>query len=197
MSQSLQNDRLLKALAEAFVKQPRATLKQLAEAAGTSKATLHRLCGTREGLVQMLADASHAAVIQVISEADLQNVDPLVAFRRLIDGHLAHRELLVFMMFQYRPASHYSESELERWVPYAEALDAFYLRGQQEGVFRIDISAPMLTELFVSTLCGIVDAERCGRAASASSATVFEQFFLHGSAAQAAVSSTEGGSPTP
>jgi TetR/AcrR family transcriptional regulator, mexCD-oprJ operon repressor len=195
MPQPPQNDRFLKALAEAYVKQPRATLKQLAEAAGTSKATLHRLCGTRDGLVQMLTDASLSAVNQVIEEADLPGADPLVAFRRLIEGHLAQRELLVFMMFQYRPASHSPESERERWVPYAEALDAFYLRGQHEGVFRIDISAQMLTELFVSTLCGIVEAERCGRAASATSATLFEQFFLNGSAAP--VSPTANGSTTP
>lgn len=40
------DERLIKALAVAIVDRPRATLKELAEAAGVSKATLHRFCGT-------------------------------------------------------------------------------------------------------------------------------------------------------
>lgn len=39
------DERLIKALAVAIVDHPRATLKELAEAAGVSKATLHRFCG--------------------------------------------------------------------------------------------------------------------------------------------------------
>ena len=39
------DERLIKALAVAIVDRPRATLKELAEAAGVSKATLHRFCG--------------------------------------------------------------------------------------------------------------------------------------------------------
>lgn len=48
------DERLLKALAHAIVVHPRATLKELAETAGVSKATLHRFCGTRDNLVTML-----------------------------------------------------------------------------------------------------------------------------------------------
>lgn len=45
---------------------------------------------------------------------------------------------------------------------------------------RIDITAELLTELFVSLVYGVVDAERRGRAASARSLAVLEQFFLKG-----------------
>lgn len=174
------NDRLLKALAVAFVEHPRATLKQLADAAGTSKATLHRFCGTRDNLLAMLVAHALSALNQVIDDSKLNEVDPLAALKRLISGHLAHRELLVFLMFEYRPDSCGPKAEENSWGSYEEALDTFFLKGQQAGVFRIDISAPMLTELFNAVLYGIVDAERRGRAASASSAAVFEQFFLHG-----------------
>lgn len=51
----LTDERLLKALADAIVVHPLATLKELAEAAGVSKATLHRFCGTRDNLVNMRA----------------------------------------------------------------------------------------------------------------------------------------------
>ncbi len=184
MTASPPNDRLLKSLAVVFVEHPRATLKQLADAAGTSKATLHRLCGTRDNLLEMLVEHALSALNQVIDDSKLDHDDYLAALKRLITGHLAHRELLVFLMFEYRPDSCSPKAEGNSWRYYEEALDEFFLRGQRAGMFRIDITAPMLTEIFSSTLFGIVDAERRGRAANAGSPAVFEQFFLHGSVAK-------------
>ena len=180
MTQPLPDDRLLKALAVAFVDRPRATLKELAEAAGISKATLHRLCGTRDNLVEMLMAHGLTVLNQVIQRTDLDNAEPLTALKRLIQEHLAHRELLMFLMFQYRPDSLDPANEGAKWIPYDSALDAFFLRGQRAGLFRIEVGAPVLTELFLSLIYGIVDAERRGRAASASSAGIIEQFFLQG-----------------
>ena len=174
------DEKLLKALAVATVDRPRATLKDLAEAAGVSKATLHRFCGTRDNLVERLMNHSQAALNQVIEEANLQVADVPQALRSLIDNHLKHRELLVFMIFQYRPDSMDPDKDGARWVAYTDALDAFFLRGQQEGFFRIEIGAELLTELFVSMIYGMVDAERRGRAASARSAVTLEQFFIKG-----------------
>ena len=87
----------------AIVDRPRATLKELAEAAGVSKATLHRFCGTRDNLVEMLMSYGERVLNQVISDCELQTTEPLIALRRLIHEHLTHREILVFLMFQYRP----------------------------------------------------------------------------------------------
>lgn len=174
------DEKLLKALAVALVDRPRATLKELAEAAGVSKATLHRFCSTRDALVERLMSHGQAVLSQVIEDADLQQAPVLQALRSLIDDHLRHRELLVFLMFQYRPDSLDMDKDGARWMPYTEALDGFFLRGQQAGMFRIEISAELLTELFISLIYGVVDAERRGRAASARSAATIEQFFLQG-----------------
>ncbi|MCY1551335.1 hypothetical protein D9M68_876550 [compost metagenome] len=85
-------------------------------------------------------------------------------------------------MFQYRPDFLSPEGDGARWQSYIHALDAFFLRGQQEGVFRIDITAAVFAELFTMLIYGMVDAERRGRAASSNSASVLEQMFLHGAA---------------
>lgn len=138
------DEKLLKALAVAIVDRPRATLKDLAEAAGVSKATLHRFCGTRDSLVERLMNHSQAALNQVIEDADLQVADVAQALRNLIENHLRHRELLVFMIFQYRPDSLDPDKDGARWIAYTDALDSFFLRGQQEGYFRIDITAELL-----------------------------------------------------
>ena len=65
-------------------------------------------------------------------------------------------------------------------------LDAFFLRGQQKGVFRIDISAPAMMEMWASLLIGLLDGERRGRIARAGLPALAERAFLHGAAASPA-----------
>ncbi|MFJ9990447.1 TetR/AcrR family transcriptional regulator [Pseudomonas putida] len=179
------DERLLKALAHAIVVQPRATLKELAETAGVSKATLHRFCGTRDNLVSMLESHGERVLNGVIEAADLKHAEPLTAIRQIISEHLRHREMLVFLMFQYRPDTLLGEGDDRRWHTYTQAMDAFFLRAQQMGTLRIDISAAVFTEMFLTMIFGMVDAERRGRAASANSAQALEQLFLQGARVQA------------
>lgn len=47
-------------------------------------------------------------------------------------------------------------------------------------MFRIDITAAIFSELFITLIYGMVDAEQRGRAANANSARTLEQMFLHG-----------------
>ncbi|GLE74060.1 TetR/AcrR family transcriptional regulator [Pseudomonas aeruginosa] len=173
------DEKLLKALAIAIVDHPRATFKEIAQAAGVSKATLNRFCGTRDNLIEMLLDHGSVVIYRVIADADLESA-PLDALHRLIEGHLTHRELLVFLSFQWRPDTFDLDAGGCRWLPYSETLDEFFLRGQKLGVFRIDIGAPALTEIFSFLIFGLVDAERRGRIARAGMAALIEQFFLNG-----------------
>lgn len=185
MRRSLQEERLLKALAHAIVVHPRATLKELAEFAGVSKATLHRFCGTRENLITLLEDHGEQVLNLVIQQADLERAEPLMGVRYLIAEHLKHREMLLFLMFQYRPDTLLGDSNDRRWLAYNQAMDAFFLRAQQVGALRIDISAAVFTEMFITLIYGMVDAERRGRVASANTAQALEQLFLQGALAPA------------
>lgn len=177
-------EKLLKALAIALVDLPRGTFKEIAQAAGVSKATLNRYCGTRENLIEMLLNHGSVVMTQIIEDAQLEHTPPLEALRQLINDHLTHREMLVFLIFQWRPDSLDEEAGGSRWMPYSDALDVFFLRGQREGVFRIDMPAPVLTEMFTSMVFGMVDAERRGRVARSGIAPMIEQFFQHGAASQ-------------
>lgn len=173
-------EKLLKALAIAIVDHPRGTFKEIAQAAGISKATLNRYCGTRDNLIEMLLNHGSVVMAQIIESTQLEQAPPLEALRRLVNDHLTHREMLVFLTFQYRPDSLDVDAGGSRWLPYSEALDAFFLRGQREGVFRIDIAAPVLAEIFISLVFGVVDAQRRGRVAPSGMAALIEQFFLQG-----------------
>lgn len=180
MNAPASDDKLLKALAVALVTHPRGTFKDVAEAAGISKATLNRFCGTRETLIEMLMNHGSEVMNEVISNAGLDERPVLEALHRLIRDHLTHREVLAFIAFEWRPDSLDENAGGVRWLPYGDALDAFFLRGQKEGVFRVDIGAQELTEIFISLVFGMVDAERRGRVARAGMAAVIEQFFLKG-----------------
>lgn len=182
MPMTAYDERLLKALAVTIVDRPRATLKELAESAGVSKATLHRFCGTRDNLVEMLEKHGETVLREIVVAADLEQTEPLEALRRLISEHLKHREMLVFLMFQYRPDTLGPDADGDYWQSYGAAMDAFFLRGQQLGAFRIDTTAAVFTELFLALIYGMVDAERRGRAASSNSVSTLEQMFLHGAA---------------
>ncbi|WP_025128967.1 TetR/AcrR family transcriptional regulator [Pseudomonas sp. PH1b] len=174
------DERLLKRLTLAFIDRPRATMRELAQLAGVSKATLHRFCGTRENLGHRLEAHARGVLERIIDNARLQQAAPLEALAWLIDEHLAHRELLAFLIARYRPDFLEVSGEDSPWRFYLDALDDFFLRGQQQGILRIDITAAIFTELFITLIYGMVDAERRGRAASANSADALLRMFLHG-----------------
>lgn len=89
------DDKFLKALAVALVDHSNGTLKDIAQAAGVSKATLNRFCGTRANLVELLLNHASDLMNQMVADADLQHAPPLEALQRLVDNHLMHREMLV------------------------------------------------------------------------------------------------------
>lgn len=176
------DSRLLSALAMALVKQPRATLQELAKAVGVSKATLYRFSHTREALIERLISHGTEVVHQALDAAELTCGPPKDALRRLITELLKHRHFVAFMNAHWRPMAEPS-LELAGWSDFLEKSDAFFLRGQKEGVFRIDISAAALSECMGGLFCALVDGEVYGRVAPASTAFVLESMFIGGAAA--------------
>jgi TetR/AcrR family transcriptional regulator, mexCD-oprJ operon repressor len=176
LGEEAESDKIMAALARALVDRPRASLQELAAAVGISKATLYRLCRTRGQLVERLVHHATTRITEAIEAARLDAAPPPAALERLITNNLEHRELTTFLIryWQHTPTAAGVEAGWDA------ALDAFFLRGQQAGVFRIDLAAPALTEILVALLLGLIDAERRGRVARASLAEVIERAFLRG-----------------
>ena len=168
---------MMAALARALVDRPRASLQEVAAGVGVSKATLYRLCRTRGQLIERLVHHATTRITEAIEAAHLDTAPPLTALKRLIANHLAHRELTTFLTHYWRPDTPTAAGVEAGWDA---ALDAFFLRGQQAGVFRIDLAAPALTEILVALLVRLIDAERHGRVARAGLAGVIERAFLRG-----------------
>ena len=174
------SDALLAPLARAMVDQPRATLQDLARAVGVSKATLYRYCRTREQLIQRLVDHSIDMFEKALRQSALDSAPPLEALRRLIAHNLRHPELTTFLLYYWRDGAARAEDTAAECD---SLLDAFFLRGQEQGVFRIDVPAQALTEIWTFLWVGLVEAERRGRVARAGLATTIESAFLKGALA--------------
>ncbi|WP_027015947.1 TetR/AcrR family transcriptional regulator [Comamonas composti] len=171
---------ILPALALALTNHPRASLQELAKAIGISKATLYRFSRTREDLVARLLAHSMQTMSAALAQARLQEDHPLQALQRLTALNLEQREFVGFLTYYWKEV----DAAVDESAHWDEQLDAFFLRGQQQGVFRIDFSAAALAEIWISTLLGLADAERRGRVARAELASLVERAFLQGSQAQ-------------
>lgn len=175
-SGNTEDQALLSALALAMVYQPRAPLQELAKAAGISKATLYRFCKTREQLHEELFNHAIKAINGSIQSANLRHEEPGKALRQLIKNAVAQSELTIFLVHYWK--NNVVEHQMQ--AHWQQALDAFFLRGQQLGAFRIDIPAAALTELYASTLTGLLDAKHRGRVAKVGLPTLLETVFLQG-----------------
>jgi TetR/AcrR family transcriptional repressor of mexCD-oprJ operon len=174
MNLTTNENQLLKLLAVAMSEKPRSTIKELAEAVGISKATLHRLCGTRENLEMLLLEKANEALESIVKISESNLEDYKEGLKLLINVHYENKELLSFI------CGVQCCMDEEYWNTYLKAIDSFFLKGQKQGVFKIDFSVAVLSEIFVAAISGIIDAERRGRVASSGIADSFEEFFLHG-----------------
>lgn len=184
MIKSEATDPLLLAVAMAMVDNPRASLLELAKTVGVSKATLYRMCPTRDNIIERLFSESVRQFDLVIAAAELDTAPVSQAFRALIEGHLNHKELFVFVSNTWEPQLLEASAQGHRWVEYEAIFDRFFLRGQQEGFFRIDISAAALSELMIGMLSALMNAERSGRIARKDMLDTMEKMFLRGAQRQ-------------
>lgn len=171
---------LLLALALALVDQPRASLQQLATAVGVSKATLYRFCPTRDALVDRLFSESARQFSYAFAKADLLHSPVRQGFRALVEAHMQHKELFIFLIYHWRPEFLAASNSDSPWLGFQRQLDQFFLRAQQQGELRIDVSAAAMSEMFMGMLLSLIDAERMGRVARTELLHSMEQLFFQG-----------------
>jgi TetR/AcrR family transcriptional repressor of mexCD-oprJ operon len=174
MSNDTHDEQLLKKLASAMTANPRATTQELAAAAGISRATFNRFCGTREKLMEMILGKAQQSLQAIIDLAGKEVADYQAAISSLIEAHFENQEYLVFI------CGVQNSLENAYWDSYLEALDVFFLNGQKAGAFQLDFSNQMLTELFLSMVCGMIDAKYRGRVAASGMENKMLAFFLNG-----------------
>ena len=168
------DEQLLKRLTVAITEKPRANTKEIAEASGISRATFNRFCGSRDNLVTMIVKQAEESLREINAIAMEDTTDYISTVKRLLDAHINNQEYLVFL------CSIQNSMENQIWDEYLKALDTFFLNGQKQGVFRLDLTAQMISELFVAMICGAIDANRRGRVANVGIKDSMALFFLNG-----------------
>lgn len=164
-------------LTEALLRQPRASMEQLAQAVGISRATLHRLVSSREELIQELTELAFCRCTATISSIKLEQGPAEDVVRQLVASLMPLTSLFLFL----RRSTGCSDEVLEhRWEPHRQQLIALFQRGQEEGVFRVDLPAQWLVEAMGGLLYAAAESAHNDRLARADMTRVVCAVLLDG-----------------
>lgn len=155
---------LVRSLALTLSENPGATLQEMADAAGISRATLYRFAATREQVKEITLDHAIQVIADILDEAALEIRPPLDVLHSLVAGHIREREFCVFLVSEIGPHINGRPVPAECRT-LEQRMDAFFARAQEEGVLRQDVPDRWLTDLFFGVLFSLCESEYRGRIA--------------------------------
>ncbi|WP_406208438.1 TetR/AcrR family transcriptional regulator [Kitasatospora sp. NBC_01560] len=171
-------DAVLEAAVGVLSRRPTAHLDEIARAAGISRATLHRLYPGREALIRAVGLLGLQRFGTALDTAAVEDGDAHTALRRLVDATVPDATLCAFLAGENQL---YDDDEInDVWEVQIARLHALFLRGQQQGVFRVELSAAWLSEAFFDLVAGIGWAIQDGRLAPRDAAFSLAELFLGG-----------------
>ncbi|MFD0276476.1 TetR/AcrR family transcriptional regulator [Kitasatospora sp. NPDC127111] len=171
-------DSVLEAAVGVLSRRPTAHLDEIARAAGISRATLHRLFPGRDALIREVGMLGLHRFGAALDTAAIEEGDAHTALRRLVDATVPDAALCAFLAGENQL---YEDDEInDLWERQIVRLHALFLRGQQEGVFRVELSAAWLSEAFFDLVAGIGWAIQDGRLAPRDAAFSLAELFLGG-----------------
>lgn len=169
---------LLDAAAELLSKDTRASLGEVAAAAGVGRTTLHRYFPTREALVLALADEAVDCVAEAIADSRPTEGAVAPALRRAVAGLV---ELGPWVRFLNADPTIYDSPELNRrWYEAFEPVADALRRGQRDGSVRADLPVTWLVDLLGGAVITAWDSVHEGRLAAREAADVVSRSVLDG-----------------
>ncbi|MEU4213270.1 helix-turn-helix domain-containing protein [Streptomyces sp. NPDC026206] len=174
---SLDRERVLRAAAALLTRKSTASLDEIAKAAGISRATLHRHFAGRDALVRALEQLGIEQFERALDEARTDEGDAAGALRRLI----AHAEPVAGILSFLYCENQLFEGEIdEGWNRLDARVHALFVRGQQEGAFRIDLSPAWLTDALYGLIASGAWAVHDGRVAAKDLTRMVSELLLGG-----------------
>ncbi|MFF4378377.1 TetR/AcrR family transcriptional regulator [Kitasatospora sp. NPDC001547] len=171
-------DTVLEAAVGVLSRRPTAHLDEIARAAGISRATLHRLFPGREALIREVGLLGLRRFAAALDTAEVERGDAEAALRRLVDASVPDAMLCAFLAGENQLYENDDINDL--WEVQIARLHALFLRGQQQGAFRIELSAAWLSEAFFDLVAGVGWAIQDGRLAPRDAAFSLAELFLGG-----------------
>ncbi|MCU7820898.1 TetR/AcrR family transcriptional regulator [Kitasatospora sp. DSM 101779] len=171
-------DSVLEAAVGVLSRRPTAHLDEIARAAGISRATLHRIFPGREALIREVGMLSLRKFADACDTAGIEEGPADAALRRLVDAVVPDAALCAFLAGENQL---YDDPEInDLWEAQDARVRALFLRGQQQGVFRIELAAGWLSEAFFDLVAGVGWAVQDGRLAPRDGAYSLTELFLGG-----------------
>ncbi|UQA96446.1 TetR/AcrR family transcriptional regulator [Streptomyces halobius] len=147
---AVDRERVLKEAAALLTRRATTSMDEIARAAGISRATLHRHFAGRDALIRAVEDLGIEQFTQAMDTARLDDGDAADALRRLIAEAEPVAGVLAFLFTENQL---FEGGEVNAgWARLDDRLAALFRRGQEQGDFRIDLSASWLTEAFYGLL---------------------------------------------
>ncbi|MDI3407141.1 TetR/AcrR family transcriptional regulator [Streptomyces cavernicola] len=149
---SVDRTQVLRTAAALLTRKSTATMDEVARAAGIGRATLHRHFAGREALVRALEEMCLQELDAALDTAALEDGPADEAVRRLIAAVEPAAPLLAFLVSENQLFE--GDEQNEGWSRSDARISRLFRRGQEQGVFRIDLTPSWLTE----ALYGLVGA---------------------------------------
>ena len=131
-------EKLFQDVAKALVANPGASTSGIAKTAGVSRATLHRVFGEREKLVETVYNWLLDLCDQVFDEAGIDTGEIEPALDRLIED--CYPLAQSYWLLTATPRLEREPAIGDRLRAQDERLENFFARGQREGYFRTDLT---------------------------------------------------------
>ncbi|MCX5225085.1 helix-turn-helix domain-containing protein [Streptomyces sp. NPDC006553] len=161
---SVDRTQVLHAAAALLSRKATATMDEVARAAGIGRATLHRHFAGRDALVRALEELGLQEMEAALDRAGLEDGPEDEVVRRLIAEVERVAPLLSFLVTENQLFE--GEQQHEGWAHADARVSALFRRGQERGVFRIDLTPAWLTEAFYGLVGSGAWAVQDGRVAA-------------------------------
>ncbi|MGW1933756.1 TetR/AcrR family transcriptional regulator [Streptomyces sp. NPDC001919] len=161
---SVDRTQVLHAAAALLSRKATATMDEVARSAGIGRATLHRHFAGRDALVRALEEHGLQEIEAALERAEPEAGSADEAVRRTVAEveHLA--PLLSFLVTENQLFE--GDQQNEGWARIDARVSALFRRGQEDGVFRIDLTPAWLTEAFYGLIGSGAWAVQDGRVAA-------------------------------
>ncbi|MEV5507169.1 TetR/AcrR family transcriptional regulator [Streptomyces orinoci] len=174
---SIDRDQVLRAAAALLTRKATASMDEIARAAGIGRATLHRHFAGRDALVRALEELGIAEFERALDRAHPEEGDAAEAVRRLIAASEPVAGILAFLFTENQL---YEDGVNEGWNRLDARVQALFRRGQEEGTFRLDLSAAWLTEALYGLIGTGAWAVHDGRVAAKDRTRMVSELLLGG-----------------
>lgn len=174
---AVDRDHVLRTAAILLTHKSTATMDEVAKGAGISRATLHRHFAGRDALVRALESLGIAECEAALDAARLDEGSASEAVRRLVREIQPAAGLLAFL---YGENQLWEADQDDGWLRLDTRIGAVFVRGQQAGEFRIDLSPVWLTEALYGLIASCAWATQDGRVASKDFTHMIAELLLGG-----------------